>query len=70
MTRIYYASDLHLEHREFDYSILHPVPDSILVLAGDIVPITSLMAQMNKLDPTNRDFIDFFGTQQGSWVTS
>lgn len=60
MTRIYYASDLHLEHREIDYIILRPAPDSILVLAGDIVPVTSLLTQMNKLHPSDTDFVDFF----------
>lgn len=60
MTRIYYASDLHIEHRQMDYGIIHPIPNSILILAGDIVPITSLISQQNHQDPTNTDFIDFF----------
>lgn len=60
MTRIYYASDLHIEHRKIDYGILNPAPNSILVLAGDIVPVVSLLTQMNKLQPSDTDFVDFF----------
>jgi Icc-related predicted phosphoesterase len=60
MTRIYYASDLHLEHRQLDYGIIHPIPNSILVLAGDIVPTASLIFQQNHPDPTSTDFVDFF----------